>query len=164
VAQARHRAFYTDYRVPDTAEGRLDMIMLLLLLLLHRVDQEEEALRALGQAVFDRFCQDMDDNLREMGVGDLSVPRQMQRIGAAFYGRAKAYRAALAAADPADLVAALRRNIYRDEPATETPARRLAAYVRNAAAQLGGQDGGALAAGRLIYPEPAAATATAAPS
>ena len=52
---------------------------------------------ALGQGVFDRFCQDMDDNLREMGVGDLTVPKEMRRMGEAFYGRAQAYRAALAA-------------------------------------------------------------------
>lgn len=51
----------------------------------------------MGQVLFDRFCQDMDHNLREMGIGDLSVPKEMQRMGEAFYGRTQAYRAALAA-------------------------------------------------------------------
>ena len=52
----------------------------------------------LGQALFDRFCRDMDDSMREMGVGDLAVPRKMRRIGEAFYGRQAAYRAALCGA------------------------------------------------------------------
>jgi cytochrome b pre-mRNA-processing protein 3 len=97
VAQARMPSFYRDYAVPDTLNGRFDLILLHLALLLDRLAQDP-ALRHLGQAVFDRFCQDMDHNLREMGVGDLAVPKEMRRIGEAFYGRAQAYRAALAAA------------------------------------------------------------------
>jgi cytochrome b pre-mRNA-processing protein 3 len=119
--------FYAGYGVPDTVEGRLEMIMLHAALLLHRVEPEGEPLRALGQSVFDRFCQDMDDNLREMGVGDLAVPRQMQRIASAFYGRARAYRAALAARDPARLVETLRRSIYAGQPAAQPFAALLAA-------------------------------------
>jgi len=161
VAQARLPAFYAGHGVPDTVEGRLDMIMLHAVLLLHRVEGEGDALRALGQAVFDRFCQDMDDNLREMGVGDLAVPRQVQRIAGAFYGRARVYRAALAAADPAGLAAALHRNIYAEAPSAEPSARWLAAYVRAAVDCLRDQGGAALAAGRLRYPEPSAATGTA---
>lgn len=161
VAQARTPAFYVGYGVPDTVEGRLDMIMLHAVLLLQRVEREGDALRALGQAVFDRFCQDMDDNLREMGVGDLAVPRQMQQIAGAFYGRAKVYQAALSAEDPADLVDALRRNIYGDEQEAESYARRLAAYVRDAVVSLRGQDAAALSTGRLQYPEPDAAAVTA---
>lgn len=154
VAQARQPAFYTVFGVPDTVEGRLDMIMLHAVLFMNRVDGDAEAVRDLGQAVFDRFCRDMDDNLREMGVGDLAVPRQMQRIAGAFYGRTGAYRAALAEADPTHLVGALRRNIYADEPQADPFAQRLAAYVRNAAAHLKQQPAAALLAGQLSYPEP----------
>jgi cytochrome b pre-mRNA-processing protein 3 len=150
VAQARRPEFYASYRVPDTVEGRLDMVMLHVVLLLHRVTGESEALAGLGQAVFDRFCQDMDDSLREMGVGDLAVPKQMRRIAGAFYGRARAYQAALEEAEPS-------RNIYADEPAAEAYARQFAAYVRKAVAHLRRQDGAALAAGQLSYPEPATA-------
>jgi len=164
VAQARLPVFYAGYGVPDTVEGRLDMIMLHAVLLLHRVASENDGLRGLGQAVFDRFCQDMDDNLREMGVGDLAVPRQMQRIAGAFYGRARVYQAALEAVDPSRLVDALRRNIYADEPAAEPSARRLATYVQGTVAHLRQQDGATLSAGRLSYPEPAAAAETATPS
>jgi cytochrome b pre-mRNA-processing protein 3 len=160
VAQARLPVFYARYGVPDSVEGRLDMIMLQTVLLWQRVNGEGEALAALGQAVFDRFCQDMDDNLREMGVGDLAVPKQMQRIAGAFYGRAKVYQAAVAASDTTVLVDALRRNIYQDGQGTESSARSLAAYVRDAAAHLRGIDNAVLASGDLSFPEPAAAVAT----
>jgi cytochrome b pre-mRNA-processing protein 3 len=163
VAQARHPVFYRDFSVPDTVEGRLDMIMLHTVLLLHRAKRRGSAIAALAQAVFDRFCQDMDDNLREMGVGDLAVPKQMHRIAGAFYGRAKTYQEALEATDPQPLVEALRRNIYADEPESEAAARRLASYVRDAVAQLGRLEDAALAAGRLSYPEPSAAVAATIP-
>jgi cytochrome b pre-mRNA-processing protein 3 len=154
VAQSRLPVFYSHYAVPDTVEGRLDMIMLhALLLLLYRMRGEESALQAIGQRVFDRFCADMDDNLREMGVGDLAVPKVMQRIASAFYGRAKVYEAALAG--DGDLVAALRRNIYAPtQGEAAQAAERLAGYVRAAVAhlrQIGAQD---LAAGALSFPEP----------
>jgi cytochrome b pre-mRNA-processing protein 3 len=159
VAQARLPVFYAGYDVPDSVEGRLDMIMLHTLLLLHRLDGKGEALTALGQAVFDRFCQDMDDNLREMGVGDLAVPKQMQRIAGAFYGRARAYRTALAAADPDLLVEAVHRNIYQAKAAAEPQARRLARYARDAVVRLREIGDADLAAGRLSYPEPAGSVA-----
>jgi cytochrome b pre-mRNA-processing protein 3 len=97
VAQARLPAFYRIYGVPDTVSGRLEMIMLLTVLFLRRLDGEAAPMRALGQGLFDQFCRDMDDSMREMGVGDLAVPRNMRRIGEAFYGRQAAYRAALEA-------------------------------------------------------------------
>ena len=70
VAQARLPCFYRDYAVADTVNGRFDLIVLHLALVLDRLAQDP-ALRDLGQGIFDRFCQDMDHNLREMGVGDL---------------------------------------------------------------------------------------------
>jgi len=161
VAQARLPMFYANYDVPDSVEGRLDMIMLHIVILLHRLNGESEALSALGQAVFDRFCQDMDDNLREMGVGDLAVPKQMQRIAGAFYGRARAYQVALAAAEPDLLVETVHRNIYQGKAAAEPQARRLASYVRDVVAHLQELGEADLAAGRLSYPELAGAVAAA---
>src|SRR5262245_66371438 len=90
VAQARSPVFYLGYAVPDTVSARLDMILLHLVLVLRRV-AAAGATATLGQPLFDRFCQDIDDNLREMGVGDLAVPKQMRRVAAGIYGRAKAY-------------------------------------------------------------------------
>jgi cytochrome b pre-mRNA-processing protein 3 len=149
VAQARLPAFYRLYGVPDTVEGRLEMIMLHAALLLRRLNATPEQ-RALGQQVFDRFCADMDDNLREMGVGDLGVPKHMRRIGEAFYGRTAAYAAALASDDPGALAAALARNV--DVTAASAGAERLALYVRRAVAHLGKEAG--LADGQLSFPDP----------
>ena len=112
VAQARVPAFYHRYGVPDTVNGRLEMIMLHAVLFLRRLESEAAPARALGQELFDRFCRDMDESMREMGVGDLAVPRKMRRIGEAFYGRQAAYRAALAAPGDEPLVATLQRNVF----------------------------------------------------
>jgi cytochrome b pre-mRNA-processing protein 3 len=156
VAQARLPGFYRDYAVPDTVNGRFDLIVLHLALLLDRL-ADDETLRGLGQDIFDRFCRDMDENLREMGVGDLAVPKEMRRIGEAFYGRAQAYRAALATTSDGALAATLTRNIYGGS--TSAPALRLAAYVREALRALGAQDSASLAAGQLRFPEPASVPA-----
>lgn len=151
VAQARAPVFYRDYRVPDTVNGRFEMISLHCVLVLERLEQGPDPRRRLGQAVFDRFCEDMDDSVREMGVGDLAVPRAMRRIGEAFYGRQAAYRLALAAPGGEPLAAVLERNVFAGV-STPDGVRRLAAYVREAARRLGEQDGFEL--GELAFPHP----------
>jgi cytochrome b pre-mRNA-processing protein 3 len=155
VAQARSPAFYLGYGVPDTVAGRLDMIVLHLVLLLRQLTKAQGAVPPIGQQLFDRFCQDIDDNFREMGVGDLAVPKEMQRVAEAFYGRAKAYERALADDSPAALEAAVARNVYG---VTEPPlgARRLAAYMREASRRLGEQAVNSLARGELDFPDPEA--------
>jgi cytochrome b pre-mRNA-processing protein 3 len=154
VAQARMPRFYQDYAIADTVNGRFDLIVLHLALVLDRL-ATEPALRDLGQRLFDCFWQDMDHNLREMGVGDLAVPRQMRRLGEGYYGRAQAYRAALGASDPNALGDALARNVYGGAPPDPGAPGRLAAYMREAARDLGSQDAAGLAAGRLRFPDPA---------
>jgi cytochrome b pre-mRNA-processing protein 3 len=151
VAQARLPTFYRDYAVADTVNGRFDLIVLHLAMVLDRLAQDP-ATQALGQGIFDRFCLDMDHNLREMGVGDLKVPKEMQRMGEAYYGRAQAYRNAWAAADDGALVQALERNIYGAASVSE--AVRLAAYVRQAVGQLAAQPVSSLASGALRFPQP----------
>ncbi len=161
VAQARSPAFYTSYGVPDTVEGRFELIVLhlvLLLLRLARTGEPGEAIRRspesdLGQRLFDAFCRDLDANLREMGVGDLAVPKKMRRFGEAFYGRLGAYRAALAAADVRELENALARNIFGVAGIDER-AGRLARYARTAARQLDAEEEAALLAGKVIFPSP----------
>jgi cytochrome b pre-mRNA-processing protein 3 len=153
VAQARLPCFYRDYAVADTVNGRFDLIVLHLALVLDRLAQNA-GLQSVGQGIFDLFCQDMDHNLREMGVGDLKVPKQMRRLGEAFYGRSQAYRAAWAATDDAMLVAALERNIYGGTLAAAAAAPRLAAYIREALRDLHAQPAVALAGGQVRFPEP----------
>jgi cytochrome b pre-mRNA-processing protein 3 len=151
VAQARRPAFYQIYGVPDTVNGRLEMIMLHAVLVLRRLQDETAESRDLGQGLFDRFCRDMDDNMREMGVGDLTVPRKMRRIGEAFYGRQAAYGVALAAPHDEDLAAVLGRNVFTGIAARDGVAR-LAIYSRRALRQLSDQDG--FARGEISFPDP----------
>jgi cytochrome b pre-mRNA-processing protein 3 len=166
VAQARSPVFYTDYGVPDTVEGRFELIVLHLVLLLSRLGREHEAGpgtlagrtldgRNLGQQLFDTFCRDLDDNLREMGIGDMAVPRRMRRFGEAFYGRQAAYSAALNAADERELELALARNIF-GVAGVDDRAVRLAHYARAAASMLDSAGEGALAAGKAVFPSPEA--------
>ena len=155
VAQARLPCFYREYGVPDTVNGRFDLLVLHLALVLDRLADEPQ-LRELGQALFDHFCTDMDRNLREMGVGDLSVPKHMQRVGEAFYGRAQAYRAGLARDGEQALMEALERNIYGQETASQAAAARLAVYMREAAAALRAQPASQALAGKITMPNPAA--------
>ena len=157
VAQARAPAFYVGYGVPDTVAGRLDMIVLHLVLLVRQLPKDQGkapgAVSPLGQLLFNRFCRDIDDNFREMGVGDLAVPKEMRRVAEAFYGRAKVYETALADASAVPLEAALTRNVFG---VVEPPlgARRLAAYMREASRRLDAQEPGALARATVEFPDP----------
>ena len=153
VAQARAAAFYRNYGVPDTVNGRFEMVVLHTVLVLRRLQSEPEAVREFGQGIFDRFCADMDGSLREMGVGDLAVPDKMRKIGEAFYGRQSAYLAALETPGPEPLVEALARNVL-GTPGTSLEAVRLATYVRAVADRLADQDSQALSRAQIVFPAP----------
>ena len=171
VAQARSPAFYAGYGVSDTVQGRFDVIVLHLVLVLARLGRDHEPRlgpgrraepnrgrsleRTLGQGLFDAFCRDLDDNLREMGVGDLAVPREMRRFGEAFYGRQAAYREPLAAADDRELEKALARNIFGAAGIGDGAAR-LARYARAAARTLDAAEEDALVEAKQIFPDPEA--------
>lgn len=150
VAQARSPVFYRGYGVPDTVSGRFDMIVLHLVLVLRRLREAPANVNPLGQQIFDRFCRDMDDNFREMGVGDLAVPKEMQRVAEAFYGRAAAYEEALANGEEAALDAALARNVFGGAK-PPLGVWRLTAYMLEAARQLATQDP---TGGRVRFPDP----------
>jgi cytochrome b pre-mRNA-processing protein 3 len=154
VAQARDPRFYEAYAVPDTVLGRFDLIVLHLALVLRRM-REGVATRTLAQGVFDAFCRDMDHNLREMGISDPGVPRQMQKVGEAFYGRAQAYDAALAECGDNALARTLVRNVYAEATVSQVAAAPLAAYVRQAVERLDAQPLAELAQGTVRFPEPA---------
>ena len=153
VAQARAPVFYQAYGVPDTVNGRFEMLVLHIVLLLNRLRAESAYVGGLGQGIFDHFCSDMDGNLREMGVGDLAVPARMRRIGEAFYGRQAAYDGALAAADPTALAEVFGRTIFDLDQGTNMGARRLAAYTQEAVRHLATQ-GDRIGSAELTYPDP----------
>lgn len=152
VAQARQPAFYARLGVPDSVEGRFDMILLHLCLALRRLRSSAGGER-LGQLLFNRFCEDMDGNLREMGVGDLAVPKRMRKFGEAFYGRAAVYGAALDSAEPKTLTAAVARNIYGGHGDPDSHAA-LANYVAAAAQALAAAPDAAVLAGDVTFPQP----------
>ena len=157
VTQAREPSFYRDMGVPDTVNGRFDLLVLHLWMVLRRLKLVEGG-ADLCQALFDRFCDDMDANLREMGVGDLTVPKRMQAFGEAFYGRTAAYDLALAAGEGL-LAQALCRNILNGEGIEN--ARRLAVYAEAAISVLAGLDETALLSASWRFPSPAGAGAEA---
>ncbi len=114
VAAARDPLFHTRFGVADTLDGRFDLASLHVALLIRRLRHDADPRGApLAQAVFDAMFSDMDVNLREMGVGDLSVGKKMRKRWEAFHGRALAYETALDAGDDLSLAAALERNVWR---------------------------------------------------
>jgi cytochrome b pre-mRNA-processing protein 3 len=160
VAQARAPAFYRAYGVPDTINGRFEMVVLHMVLVLRRLESEPAPLRRHGQALFNRFCADMDGSLREMGVGDLAVPVKMRKIGQAFYGRQAAYAAALAGGDPEALAAVLASDVFGWESGMPPGAGRLASYMRAAIGHLAGCDGESIGRAEFGFPDPEAMAVT----
>jgi cytochrome b pre-mRNA-processing protein 3 len=150
VTQAREPLFYRDLGVPDTVNGRFDMLVLHLWMVLRRLKPIEGG-SGLSQTLFDRFCDDMDANLREMGVGDLTVPKRMQAFGEAFYGRITAYDLALTEGEE-PLAQAVCKNILNGEGIEK--ARRLAAYAEAVIAALAGLDEAMLRTGSWKFPSP----------
>jgi cytochrome b pre-mRNA-processing protein 3 len=159
VAQARDPVFYAGLGVPDTVNGRFEIVALHAFLVLRRLKAAAGPAAALGQALFDTMFADMDLSLREMGAGDLGVGRRVKVMAEGFYGRISAYDAALASPEPGALVEALRRNVYGTlKPPAAAPAHALEAlahYVRASADRLAAQEDAELAAGRPRFAAPA---------
>jgi cytochrome b pre-mRNA-processing protein 3 len=150
VAQARRSVFYAALGVPDTLDGRFELVALHAVLVIRRLNAAHETTRDFTQELFDAFFADMDRALREMGTGDLSVGKQVKRMAQGFYGRARAYEQGLEGTDAA-LTEALRRNLYGT---AEPDARQLAtvvAYVRATAAGLEEQTVAALMRGEASF-------------
>jgi cytochrome b pre-mRNA-processing protein 3 len=112
VARARQPVFYAHLGVPDTNDGRLELIGLHAALVMRRLTREGDAGQALAQDLFDLMFADIDRTLRELGVGDLSVGKKVKSIASSFMGRAAALEAALAASDRAAVAVVLERNLY----------------------------------------------------
>ncbi len=115
LRQSRDPAFYMDLGVADTMDGRFDLACLHVFLMIERLERFGQEGKKLSQALFDVMFRNVDETLREQGVGDLGVPRHMQKMMKAFNGRAHAYHAAIAAQSPAAMELALVRNVYRAE-------------------------------------------------
>ncbi len=156
VVQARREEFYLSLGVPDSVDGRFDLLALHVFLLLHRLGKSGKPARALSQAVFDLMFADMDANLREMGVSDLAVGGRVKTMAKAFFGRIGAYEPGLEAdrADPALLKQALVRNLYRGAPVGDPVLTALVAYIRREDGALAAQSLDDLQDGRVSFGAP----------
>jgi cytochrome b pre-mRNA-processing protein 3 len=154
VTAARRPTFYADWGVPDTMQGRFEMIVLHLALAVRRLRPEGEAGKRLAQVLIEAFVVDLDDAMREMTFGDLAVPREIKRATAALFDRHNAYLAALDGPHDMVLQEALEAQLgYLGSAGFD--ARSLAAYVRTAAEMLALQPSAQVLAGRLAWPDPA---------
>lgn len=149
VTQARVPAFYESLGVADTMEGRFGVLLVHLFAVARRLATEGDAGRELSRAVIEAFVTDMDDNMREIGVGDLSVPRKVKKAAAALYDWGSDFEEALASTDRSRLAAALARRVggREDWPGAE----QLAVYVRDMVAALDKAPGPELLAGQLAF-------------
>jgi cytochrome b pre-mRNA-processing protein 3 len=147
VAQSRQTRFYADWGVPDTVTGRFDMISLHLALVFRRLRSESKPVRDFSQAVFDLFFKDMDRSLREMGAGDLAVPKKIQKMGNLFYGLLASLAEALDSNDLKAVEAVLVRNVFDNQPAAGAEA--LARYLMAEAQALATQPAGGIVSGKL---------------
>jgi cytochrome b pre-mRNA-processing protein 3 len=155
VARARAEVFYRDLGVADTIEGRFEMIVLHMVLVLQRLKREGEPGQRLGQIAMEHLFADMDDALRQIGIGDMGVPRRVQRAAAALAERSLAYSAAIPGGD---LEAALLLHVYGATEAIRPheralDAQRLADYVRASAGVLDATPGETLVAGSVTFAE-----------
>lgn len=156
VAQARDPGFYLAFGAPDTPEGRFELVALHLSLLVERLGAPDLADEELRRATVEAFVADMDDNMREWGIGDPSVRRRVRRAAAGLQDRVLAYRAALAEPGDAALCAILGRTVYAGLTEADRaghPAA-LARQVRAEVASLAAQAPQALRAGRVIFTRP----------
>ena len=136
AAASRHPVLYLRLGVPDTVEGRFEALALHAALVLRRLRELPPPADEVAQEVVDRLFRHLEEALRELGVGDLAVPKRMKTLAGAFYGRLQAYDAGLAGAEADALAIMLGRNVA----GTSEPAHALAEHVRASAAALSGLD------------------------
>lgn len=157
VRQARQPAFYAACSVPDSIDGRFELVALHAFLVLRRLKHGGGRGADLAQALVDTLIHDLDRSLREMGVGDMGISRRIKTMARGFYGRIAAYEAGLDGPDDT-LRAALTRNLYgtiSEAPASAVAA--MTAYMRREAAGLDDQELADLMGGMVTFgppPEP----------
>jgi cytochrome b pre-mRNA-processing protein 3 len=151
VAQARRPAFYAVCGVPDSLDGRFELVALHVYLVLRRLKSGDRPAQALAQALVDLFFADMDASLREMGAGDLGVGKRVKNMAAAFYGRVAAYDAA----EPGGMAGeALKRNLFGTVEIAAERIAAMAAYVEQARALIAALPLAEITAGRPRFPGP----------
>jgi len=133
--QARNPVFFTDLAVPDTIDGRFDMVALHAWLVLERL--RDLGMKDVSQGVVDSLFASFDESLRDLGVGDIGIGHRVKKMADAFYGRLNAYREAKNEGALADAVI---RNVYRGDADRAREARIFAGYIASAKAAIGNCD------------------------
>lgn len=149
VTAARRETFYAEHGVPDTPDGRFAMVVVHSYLLLERLKQEGESGQELRRALVEAFVADMDDCMREMGVGDLTVPRKVKKAAGALYDCAAEFRNAERETGGPALAEAVHRNLLPFAPMSAAAA--VAGYMRKAASELAALPGPELLSGRVTF-------------
>ncbi len=151
ILQASRRPeFFAEAGVPDTLEGRMEMVMLHAAMVISTLHTSEDPCsRRVSQALFDAMFDDFDSSMRELGVGDSGVGKKIRFMAEGFYGRASAYETAIKSNDSTELTTALARNLYADENRSED-AEKLASYVRRLQQSLHDHGPDSLAKGEAV--------------
>lgn len=157
VEQARQPSFFVACGLPDTVDGRFDLLVLHVFLVMHRLKRDRAETAELSQALFDVLFQDMDESLRRMGAGDMGVGHRIKAMAEGFYGRVLAYERALEQGEEA-LEHCVGRNLLGARDADPDQVQALAHYIRREVAALAAQDLARLAQGEVTFgpaPKPA---------
>ncbi len=160
ISQARDPYFFTEpaasadtgFGAPDTVEGRFEILTLHMYAALRRFKRQGNEAHKFSQTLFDTFFNNMDDSLREMGVGDMSIGRKIRKMAESFYGRVAAYEKAFDSGDESALNEAIARNVYGDDD--QAKGAPLAEYLRNLVAALESQELNSLMSGKVSFPTP----------
>jgi cytochrome b pre-mRNA-processing protein 3 len=153
-AAARQPAFYTTLSVPDSFDGRFELLVLHAQLVIRRLRIDDKAGAELAQRLFDKLTGHFDEALRAIGVGDMGVGKRIKAMTSAFYGRLSAYDTGLDAEDSDALREALRRNLYGTVPGIDADTLDAAiAYVLAADQQLAERNFAEMEAGEGLFPD-----------
>ncbi len=158
VARARATDLYERLGVPDTLDGRFEMMAMHVYLVLRRLRLDANDHKGFSQALFDTFIDDISAGLREAGVGDQTVPKRLQKMSRVFYGRVKAWDADFEAEDAASrLNQTFKKNLYPDDNA-EINLEGLVRYVIEEDARIAALSAADIIAGRSVFSDPVAAS------
>jgi cytochrome b pre-mRNA-processing protein 3 len=139
VERAREPVFYRALKVPDTIDGRFDLLTLHAFLVMEALREQGERGEILGTELATEVFGGFETALRELGVSDMGMSRRIKATADAFYGRMQAYAGALS---QESMATALIRNLYRGDTTRLREAALIAAYVQRAREALGSEDGG----------------------
>jgi len=154
VAAARREVFYNALEVPDTIDGRFDILCIHAFIVMRRLKQLATAESSkISQALFDVMFKDMEGILRQIGISDLKIGKEVKKMAKAFLGRVDAYDTSLDT-EETDIAEAIHRNVYRGNGKT-IAIRALADYMQTASIQLATQPESQILAGKVTFPDAA---------